>query len=156
LRGTVGYVDPHYLRTGQAVDKNDIYSYGVLLLEFITRRKAIQKKLSLVTWCKEFLTSDQSLLPVLLPRMVDRGILPAEYSQEQLQNVVKVARACFDDNPERRPSMKEVLITFYNSESKDISSSDFSFEVGYYSPSPLLQRTMLLLLRQQHLFLMEE
>jgi hypothetical protein len=143
LRGTAGYVDPHYLRTGQAVDKNDVYSYGVLLLELITGRRAIQKKLSLVTWCKEFLTSDQSLLPVLLPRMVDRGILPAEYSLEQLQNVVKVARACLDDNPERRPSMKEVLIGLYNSESKDISSSDFSFEVGYHSSSPLLQRTML-------------
>jgi serine/threonine protein kinase len=156
LRGTAGYVDPHYLRTGQAVDKNDVYSYGVLLLELITGRRAIQKKLSLVTWCKEFLTSDQSLLPVLLPRMVDRGILPAEYSLEQLQNVVKVARACLDDSPERRPSMKEVLIALYNSESKDISSSDFSFEVGYYSLSPLLQRTMLLLLRQQHLFLIEE
>jgi hypothetical protein len=52
--------------------------------------------------------------------------------------------------------MKEVLIAFYNSESKDISISDFSFEVGYYSPSPLLQRTMLLLLWQQHVFLMEE
>ncbi|CAK9880585.1 unnamed protein product [Sphagnum jensenii] len=128
LRGTAGYVDPHYLRTGQAVDKNDVYSYGVLLLELITGRRAIQKKLSLVTWCKEFLTSDQSLLPVLLPRMVDRGILPAEYSLEQLQNVVKVARACLDDSPERRPSMKEVLIALYNSESKDISSSDFSFE----------------------------
>jgi hypothetical protein len=88
--------------------------------------------------------------------MVDRGILPVEYSLEQLQNVVKVARACLDDNPETRLSMKEVLIALYNFESKDISSSDFSFEVGYYSPSPLLQRTMLLLLRQQHLFFMEE
>ncbi len=31
--------------------------------------------------------------------------------------------------------MKEVLITFYNSESKDVPNSDFNFEVGYFSPS---------------------
>jgi hypothetical protein len=72
-------------------------------------------------------------------------ILPFEYSLKQLQNVVKVAKAYLDDNWKGRPSMKEVLITFYNSESKDVSTSNFSFEVGYYSPS-LLQRTMLLLL----------
>jgi hypothetical protein len=82
-------------------------------------------------------------------------VLPFEYTLQQLQNVVKVAKSYLDDNWKGRPSMKEVLIAFYNFEFKDVSSFDFNFEVWYYYPF-LLQRTMLLLLWQSHMFLMEE
>ncbi|CAK9879081.1 unnamed protein product [Sphagnum jensenii] len=128
VRGTPGYVDPSYLKTGRPVDKNDVYSFGVLLLELITGRRALQQKVSLVTWCREFFTNDPSLQQVLLPRMVDSGIMQSEYSLEQLQNVVRVARACVDDKQERRPSMKEVVIALNNADCKELSSSEFSFE----------------------------
>jgi serine/threonine protein kinase len=144
VRGTAGYVDPSYLKTGRPVDKNDVYSFGVLLLELITGRRAIQQKVSLVTWCKEFFTNDPSLLPVLLPRMVDRGILHYEYSLDQLQNVVKVARACLDENQERRLSMKEVIIALYNATTmEDVSSSEFSFEVHTFQIITTKRRQML-------------
>ncbi len=144
VRGTAGYVDPSYLKTGRPVDKNDVYSFGVLLLELITGRRAIQQKVSLVTWCKEFFTNDPSLLPVLLPRMVDRGIQHYEYSLDQLQNVVKVARACLDENQERRPSMKEVIIALYNATTmEDVSSSEFSFEVHTFQTITTKRRQML-------------
>jgi serine/threonine protein kinase len=144
VRGTAGYVDPSYLKTGRPVDKNDVYSFGVLLLELITGRRAIQQKVSLVTWCKEFFANDPSLLPVLLPRMVDRGILHYEYTLDQLQNVVKVARACLDENQERRLSMKEVIIALYNATAmEDVSSSEFSFEVHTFQTITAKRRQML-------------
>ncbi|CAM6011163.1 unnamed protein product [Sphagnum balticum] len=126
--GTPGYVDPCYLKTGRAVDKNDVYSYGVLLLELITGRRALQRKVTLANWCKEFFTNDPSLMAVLLPKMVDSGIQQSEYSLEQLQSVVKIAKGCLDDNQERRSSMKEVVIALHKANCKDFSSSESSFE----------------------------
>lgn len=55
VMGTYGYCAPDYAMTGQLTFKSDIYSYGVVLLEIITGRKAIEKTKSsseeyLVTW----------------------------------------------------------------------------------------------------------
>ncbi|KAE8721666.1 Beta-1,3-n-acetylglucosaminyltransferase radical fringe isoform 1 [Hibiscus syriacus] len=38
--GSPGYTDPHYLRTGLASKKNDVYSLGVVMLELVTGMKA--------------------------------------------------------------------------------------------------------------------
>jgi hypothetical protein len=44
-----------------------------------------------------------------------------------------VARACLDENQERRLSMKEVIIALYNTTTmEDVSSSEFSFEAEFY------------------------
>jgi serine/threonine protein kinase len=41
VMGTYGYCAPEYAMTGQLTIKSDIYSFGVVLLELITGRKAI-------------------------------------------------------------------------------------------------------------------
>lgn len=55
VMGTYGYCAPDYAMTGQLTFKSDIYSFGVVLLEIITGRKAIDKTRSpseeyLVAW----------------------------------------------------------------------------------------------------------
>ena len=40
VMGTYGYCAPEYAMTGQLTKKSDIYSFGVVLLELITGRKA--------------------------------------------------------------------------------------------------------------------
>lgn len=57
VMGTYGYCAPDYAMTGQLTFKSDIYSFGVVLLEIITGRRAIDNRRSaaesnLVSWVR--------------------------------------------------------------------------------------------------------
>uniref|UniRef100_A0A0E0LWJ3 Protein kinase domain-containing protein n=1 Tax=Oryza punctata TaxID=4537 RepID=A0A0E0LWJ3_ORYPU len=39
IQGTHGYMDPEYCYTARLTDKSDVYSYGVMLVELLTRKK---------------------------------------------------------------------------------------------------------------------
>jgi serine/threonine protein kinase len=41
VQGTIGYLDPMYYYTGRLTDKSDVFSFGVLLMELLTRKKPI-------------------------------------------------------------------------------------------------------------------
>lgn len=59
VMGTYGYCAPEYAMTGKLTFKSDIYSFGVVLLEIITGRKAIDNtrtdaEQNLVAWVRYF------------------------------------------------------------------------------------------------------
>ncbi|KAF8684837.1 hypothetical protein HU200_044116 [Digitaria exilis] len=39
IQGTFGYLDPMYYYTGRLTDKSDVFSFGVLVMELLTRKK---------------------------------------------------------------------------------------------------------------------
>ncbi len=86
LRGTRGYIDPVYCITGDLNAKSNVFSYGVVLLELVTGKHALQKNMSLVHWCREFLSSDLDLWPLLLPKMADANINPGSWLGIATQN----------------------------------------------------------------------
>jgi len=47
IMGTIGYIDPEYARTSHLTEKSDVYSYGIVLLELLTGRKAVDNESNL-------------------------------------------------------------------------------------------------------------
>ncbi|CAO2039885.1 unnamed protein product [Urochloa humidicola] len=104
VMGSPGYVDPHFLRSGVATKKSDVYSYGVLLLELITGREAI---------CA---ATGRRLTDAVGPALGERKVadvvdrrLGGEYDAQEAATVAALALQCVSEGPGLRPSMAEVV-----------------------------------------------
>ncbi|KAL7206511.1 hypothetical protein ACSBR2_019263 [Camellia fascicularis] len=107
IRGTPGYMDPEYVTTQELTEKSDVYSYGVLLLELVTARRAIQDNKNLVEWSQVFLNSDSRLAELVDPSIGDL------FDFDQLQTVATIVRWCTQREGRARPSIKQVLRLLY-------------------------------------------
>ncbi|GLJ24261.1 hypothetical protein SUGI_0462610 [Cryptomeria japonica] len=107
IMGTRGYLDPEYFQTYQLTDKSDVYSFGVVLIELIT---------GLVPLSVERASEEWSLSSLFLARInhnrlreiLDSKVLEEE-SQQQMEDIGRLARECLHLERRKRPSMKEVV-----------------------------------------------
>ncbi|XP_074381548.1 putative LRR receptor-like serine/threonine-protein kinase At1g74360 [Apium graveolens] len=108
VAGTVGYVAPEYGQTWQATTKGDVYSYGVLVMELATGRRAVDGgEECLVEWARRVMGNGRqgrTLVPVGLLVSSRRG----EGAQE-LCELLRIGIRCAAEMPQARPNMKEVL-----------------------------------------------
>ncbi|PAN07343.1 hypothetical protein PAHAL_1G328200 [Panicum hallii] len=104
VMGSPGYVDPHFLRSGVATKKSDVYSYGVLLLELLTGREAICAD----TGSRLTAAVGPTLSEGKVADVVDRR-LGDEYDAHEAATVASLALRCVSDGPGLRPSMAEVV-----------------------------------------------
>nr|XP_023920314.1 G-type lectin S-receptor-like serine/threonine-protein kinase LECRK3 [Quercus suber] len=106
VRGTRGYMAPEWQKNTPISVKADIYSYGIVLLEIICCRKNMDVNVSkpeeivLSTW----------VYNCFVARELDKIVGNEEVDKRTLENMVKVALWCIQDEPILRPSMKSVVL----------------------------------------------
>ncbi|KAJ3683184.1 hypothetical protein LUZ60_013411 [Juncus effusus] len=107
--GEFGYVAPEYARTLVATPKGDVFSFGVVLLELVTKEKPTQVsraqeglKGNLVDWIKH-LSENNALVEA-----VDRDLIGNNDFVGEVMQVLKVACACVLPAHKERPTMFEV------------------------------------------------
>ncbi|KAF2548322.1 hypothetical protein F2Q70_00022276 [Brassica cretica] len=109
VAGSYGYIAPEYGYTMNITQKSDVYSYGVVLLEILLGRSAVEPQigdgLHIVEWVKQKMGSFEPALSVLDVKL--QG-LPDQMVQEMLQTL-GVAMFCVNSSPVERPTMKEVV-----------------------------------------------
>ncbi|KAJ3684797.1 hypothetical protein LUZ61_013961 [Rhynchospora tenuis] len=111
LAGTPGYVPPEYYQSFRCTTRGDVYSYGVVLLELLTGRQPTDsadfgEDNNLVGWVKQ-----HSKLKIT--DVFDQEMLKEDPSLElELLEHLKIACACLDDRPSRRPTMLKVMAMF--------------------------------------------
>ncbi|CAH2060252.1 unnamed protein product [Thlaspi arvense] len=109
VMGTYGYCAPEYAMTGQLTFKSDIYSFGVVLLELITGRKAMDKAKA---------RKDQNLVGWAVPLFKDRRnfkkmvdpLMRGDYPVRALYQAIAIAAMCVQDQPCMRPVISDVVM----------------------------------------------
>jgi len=97
VAGTVGYVAPEYGQTWRATTKGDVYSYGVLLMELATGRRAVDggEEECLLEWAR---------------RMAKEGWRSEEEAAGTVSwELLMLGMRCTADAPQERPDMPDVL-----------------------------------------------
>ncbi|EPS72320.1 hypothetical protein M569_02431, partial [Genlisea aurea] len=108
LAGTFGYLAPEYAATGRVTTKIDVYAFGVVLMELMTGRKALDETVPdershLVTWFRRVLINKQNLVKSLDPILgVDSG---EGETYESICTVGELAGHCTARDPSQRPDM---------------------------------------------------
>ncbi|XP_024984553.1 receptor-like kinase TMK4 isoform X2 [Cynara cardunculus var. scolymus] len=106
LAGTFGYLAPEYAATGRVTTKVDVYAFGVVLMELITGRKALDETVPddrshLVTWFRRVLISKENIV-----KAIDQTLDTED--EETLESICKVAELaghCTAREPYQRPDM---------------------------------------------------
>ncbi|XP_050216439.1 probable serine/threonine-protein kinase PBL17 isoform X2 [Mercurialis annua] len=108
VMGTYGYAAPEYVMTGHLTARSDVYGFGVVLLELLLGRRALDKgrpsrEHNLVEWARPLLNHNKKVLRILDPRM------EGQYSVRTAMKVSNLAYQCLSQNPKGRPLMSQVV-----------------------------------------------
>ncbi|KAK4477562.1 hypothetical protein RD792_016794 [Penstemon davidsonii] len=108
VKGTHGYIDPYYVRFSKLTTKSDTYAFGVVLLEVLCGRPAMDRRLGedecfLTKWAQKRINKGE------VDQIVDSSLI-GEISANSLKVFVGIANSCLHDEPKKRPAMAQVVL----------------------------------------------
>ncbi|XP_078151904.1 serine/threonine-protein kinase-like protein At5g23170 [Carex rostrata] len=105
--GTIGYIDPCYTDSGKLGPENDVYSFGILLLEIMSSRKVFDfdsEPSSIVSWAIPLIKALQC------EEVCDKRLpLYSNAEKTAVAQILNIAARCLSENVKRRPLMREVV-----------------------------------------------
>ncbi|GFP92545.1 probable receptor-like protein kinase at4g10390 [Phtheirospermum japonicum] len=107
IMGSPGYTDPVYIKTGLVSEKNDMFSFGVVILELITGLEAIDPDSGerLTTRAGPMLRETEKVAEMVDRRLFDQG----EVDLEEAREMVEIAAKCLCGSTSVRPSANDIL-----------------------------------------------
>ncbi|XP_020217298.1 receptor-like cytosolic serine/threonine-protein kinase RBK1 [Cajanus cajan] len=104
IEGTFGYLAPEYFMHGIVDEKTDVFAFGVLLLELITGRRAVDdaSRESLVIWAKPLLDAN-NVKGIADPRLGD------DYDPIEMKRAMVIASMCVHHASSKRPFMNQAV-----------------------------------------------
>ncbi|KAL1143598.1 hypothetical protein V6Z11_A11G170200 [Gossypium hirsutum] len=131
LVGTFGYMPPEYAQYGDVSPKIDVFAFGVVLYELISAKEAIVKANSSPAETKGLVALFEGgldepdpkagLCKLIDPRLGDNYPLDSVFKMAQL------AKACTQENPQLRPSMRSIVVALMT-----LSSTTEDWDVGTF------------------------
>ncbi|XP_019425563.1 PREDICTED: lysM domain receptor-like kinase 3 [Lupinus angustifolius] len=131
LVGTFGYMPPEYAQYGDVSPKVDVYAFGVVLYELISAKEAIIQANESIADSKGLVAlfegvlnqpdSTEDLCKVVDPRLGDN------YPIDSVRKLAQLAKACTQDNPQLRPSMRSIVVALMT-----LSSTTDDWDVGSF------------------------
>ncbi|GMN36384.1 hypothetical protein TIFTF001_005987 [Ficus carica] len=112
LVGTFGYMPPEYAQYGDVSPKVDVYAFGVVLYELISAKEAVVKS-------NASPDPTEDLAKIVDPRLGDN------YPIESVCKMAQLAKACTQESPQLRPSMRSIVVALMT-----LSSTTEEWDVG--------------------------
>ncbi|XP_008445994.2 serine/threonine-protein kinase-like protein At5g23170 isoform X1 [Cucumis melo] len=104
--GTIGYLDPSYTTASKLSTKSDVFSFGVVVLEVISGRKAMdisKSPASIVEWARPLIEQNK------FEGIYDERMALPKWAERRLRKVVELAGRCVCAEQGMRPSMGEIV-----------------------------------------------
>ncbi|KAF7145630.1 hypothetical protein RHSIM_Rhsim04G0060400 [Rhododendron simsii] len=109
MRGTRGYLAPEWISGIAITAKADVYSYGMMLFEFVSGRRNSEKSDQdgkfkfFPTWAASVVVEGGDLFSLLDHRLEKNA------DEEEIKRIARVACWCIQDDENHRPTMGQVV-----------------------------------------------
>lgn len=108
VKGTFGYLDPHYYLSFHLTTSSDVYSFGVILLQLVTARPAVdhtrkRSQYNIISWAAAQIEKGH-LEDVIDPSLVEQG-----YDRDVILLMARLGLRCTCKDMKMRPAISFII-----------------------------------------------